>query len=135
MDKIDGMGGAIPAIEQGFIQKEIERRAYQIQKEIEDNKRTVVGVNEYKIEEKVDSALFKSDPAVVLRQREKLTALKESRDKRKVQAVLTAVQKAAQGEDNLMPHFIEAVRAYATLGEICDVLREVFGEYHAVGTM
>ena len=135
MDKIDGMGGAIPAIEQGFIQKEIERRAYQIQKEIEDNKRTVVGVNEYKIEEKVDSALFKSDPAVVLRQREKLTALMESRDKRKVQAVLTAVQKAAQGEDNLMPHFIEAVRAYATLGEICDVLREVFGEYHAVGTM
>ncbi|MDY6881846.1 MAG: methylmalonyl-CoA mutase family protein [Thermodesulfobacteriota bacterium] len=135
MAEIADMGGAIPAIEKGFIQKEIERRAYEIQKEIEENRRTVVGVNKFTVDEKLDSALFKSDPEVARRQKEKLRSLKESRNNDQVRSVLRAVKEAAQGEDNLMPHFMEAVRAYATLGEICDVLREVFGKYHAAGTL
>ncbi|MCP4574789.1 MAG: methylmalonyl-CoA mutase [Deltaproteobacteria bacterium] len=133
--KIDDMGGAIPAIENGYIQKEIEQRAYKIQKEIEQNKKTVVGVNAYKIDEKVDSALFKADPDVARKQTENLESLKSSRDNMKVQEALNAVKKAAEGNDNLMPHFMAAVKSYATLGEICDVLRGVFGEYHAVGTV
>jgi len=133
--KIDDAGGAIPAIENGYIQKEIEARAYKIQREIEQNQRTIVGVNEYKVAEKVDAALFKADPDVAQRQIKKLESLKSSRDSKKVQAALSAVQEAAKGNDNLMPHFMVAVKSYATLGEICDVLREVFGEYHAVGTV
>jgi len=133
--KIDEMGGAIAAIEKGFIQREIEHRAYEIQKEIEENRRIVVGVNKYKTDETIHSALFKSDPAVAVRQTEKLQSLKGSRDNEKVRTALGSVRKAAQGNENLMPHFLNAVRCYATLGEICDVLREVFGEYMAVQTL
>jgi len=133
MAKIDAMGGAIAAIENGFIQKEIEGRAYTIQKEIEERKRIMVGVNEYKVDEKVDSALFKFDPEITRKQIQKLQDVKGSRDRAKVQAALDSLKKAAKGEENLMPRFIEAVREYATLGEICNVLRDVFGEYHAVG--
>jgi len=135
MARIDDMGGAIAAIENGFIQKEIEARAYAIQKEIEGKKRIVVGVNEYKVAEKVDSPLFKFDPEISRKQIQKLADMKASRDGRKVQEALDALKRAAKGEENLMPRFVEAVREYATLGEICNVLREVFGEYHAVGTL
>ncbi len=135
INKIDEMGGAIAAIEKGFIQREIEQRAYEIQKEIEEDRKIVVGVNKYKTDEIIHSALFKSDPAVARRQTEKLQSLKRSRDNDKVRAALASVRKAAQGNDNLMPHFLNAVRCYASLGEICDVLREVFGEYMAVQTL
>jgi methylmalonyl-CoA mutase N-terminal domain/subunit len=133
--KIDDMGGAIAAIETGFIQKEIEGRAYAIQKEIEKKERIVVGLNEYKVEESVDASLFKFDVEQARRQISNLQALRESRDQAKCQAALEEVRKAAEGRENLMPRFIEAVKAYATLGEICGVLREVFGEYQQHQTL
>ena len=133
--KIDEMGGAVAAIEKGLIQREIESRAYAIQKEIEERKRVVVGVNEYKIKEDLDISIFKPDPEYARSHKEKLVALKKNRDQGKVQYSLEAVRKAAEGEDNLMPHFIEAAKVYATLGEICGVLREVFGEYRQVSTV
>jgi len=126
---IDDMGGAVAAIERGFVQKEIEDRAYRIQKEIEQGERIVVGMNEYKVEEDVDIALFKPSPEHARSQIDRLQTLKKTRDQTRVQSALEAVRKAAQDEENLMPCFIEAVKAYVTLGEICGVLREVFGEY------
>ena len=133
--KIDDMGGAIEAIEKGFIQKEIESRAYSYQKEIEEKSKIIVGMNEFKVKENIDISLFKPDTRDAQKQIEKLQELKKRRDQSKVQSTLTAVRKAAEGEKNLMPYFIEAVKAYATLGEICGILREVFGEYHAARTI
>jgi methylmalonyl-CoA mutase N-terminal domain/subunit len=132
---IDDMGGAVAAIERGFVQKEIEDRAYCIQTEIEEGKRIVVGMNEYKVEEDVDIALFKPSPEHARSQIDKLQRLKKTRDQTRVQSTLEAVRKAAQGEENLMPRFIEAVKAYATLGEICGVLRGEFGEYRQAQTI
>ncbi len=129
------MGGAVAAIERGFVQKEIEERAYCIQKEIEQGERIVVGMNEYKVEEDVDIALFKPSPEHARSQIDKLQMLKKIRDQARVQSALEAVRKAAQDEENLMPRFIEAVKAYVTLGEICDILREVFGEYRQAQTI
>ena len=133
--KIDNMGGAIEAIEKGFIQKEIESKAYSHQKEIEEKKRIIVGMNEFKVREDMDISISKPDPRHAQKQIEKLREVKKSRDQSKVQSTLTAVRKAAEGQENLMPCFIEAVKAYATLGEICGVLRRVFGEYCAVSTI
>jgi len=127
--KIDEMGGAISAIENGFIQKEIEQRAYHFQKEIEQKKRIVVGLNEYQVDEHVDMSLFQFDPELARRQMEKVRSIRSERDHARCRAALDGVRNAAEGKENLMPHFIEAVQAYATLGEICDVLRGVFGEY------
>jgi methylmalonyl-CoA mutase, N-terminal domain len=135
MARIDEMGGAIAAIENGFIQKEIERRAYSIQREIEQKKRIVVGLNDYKVEETVDTSLFKFDAEQAKRQIAGLKKLRTERDQKKCQAALKAVSKAASGRENLMPHFIEAVKAYATLGEICGELREIFGEYQQHQTL
>jgi methylmalonyl-CoA mutase N-terminal domain/subunit len=132
---IDNLGGAVAAIEQGFVQKEIENRAYAIQKEIEEGKRIVVGMNEYKVKEDVDIALFRFKPEHARSQIERLQTRKKTRDKARVRSALEAVRKAAEGEENLMPHFIVAVKAYATLGEICGVLRGVFGEYRPVQTI
>jgi len=133
--KIDEMGGAVAAIEKGFIQKEIETRAYSIQKEIEEKRRIIVGMNEFKVKEDIDVSIFKPDPRHAQKQIDKLREVKKSRDPAKVQSTLTAVRKAAEGQENLMPYFIEAVKAYATLGEICGVLRRVFGEYCPVSTI
>ncbi len=127
--KIDDLGGAAKAIENGFIQKEIQESAYKYQKEIEKGERIVVGMNKFEIEESTPKGLLRVDPAVGEMQKEKLDNLKAERDNDKVVNDLKALKKAASGEENLMPYIIEAVRAYATLGEICDVLREVFGEY------
>jgi methylmalonyl-CoA mutase N-terminal domain/subunit len=132
---IDDMGGAVAAIEKGFVQKEIENRAYSIQKEIEEGKKIVVGMNEYKVNEDVDISLFRFNPEHARSQIEKLEALKKTRDEARVQSALEAVREAAEAEENLMPHFIEAVKTYATLGEICGVLREVFGEYRQAQTI
>ena len=130
IEQIDMLGGAIEAIEKGFIQKEIESRAYTIQKGIETGERIVVGVNKYEIDEEPEISLFKSDPKDEQKQIESLQALKQKRDQKKVAKVLATLREAARGKDNLMPFFIEAAKAYATLGEICDVLREIFGEYN-----
>ncbi len=129
IEKIDAMGGAIKAIESGYIQGEIAESAYQYQKEIETKKRIVVGLNQFQIEEEPLRDILKIDPEVERYQKEKLAKVKKDRDDAKVKQCLTSLKKAAQGTENLVPPILESVKAYATLGEISDTLREVFGEY------
>ena len=130
--RIDEMGGAPAAIEKGFIQKEIQDSAYAYQREIEKKERIVVGVNSYQVEEEKPTNLLRVDPAVRVSQVEKLKKLKAERDNSKVKETLESLRQAAEGKDNLMFPIIDAVKAYATLGEICDTLRTVFGEYKGV---
>ncbi len=127
--KIDDLGGAAKAIERGFIQKEIQESAYIYQKEIEKGERIVVGMNKFEIKEATPKGLLRVDPAVGEMQKEKIRNLKAQRDNKKVEKDLNALKDAATKDENLMPYIIEAVKSYSTLGEICDVLREVFGEY------
>jgi methylmalonyl-CoA mutase N-terminal domain/subunit len=134
MDEVEAMGGAVVAIEKGFIQKEIENRAYVLQKEIEKNSRIVVGVNKYQSTDKPAVPLFRSNPLHGLQQTAKLQKLKEKRRQDSVHSSLKALRNAAEGMENLMPYFLEAVTAYATIGEICGVLREVFGVYTSAET-
>jgi methylmalonyl-CoA mutase N-terminal domain/subunit len=135
IDKIDELGGAAAAIEKGFIQKEIQDSAYRYQREIEKDERVVVGVNKFQMEEESPKDLLRVDPAVRVSQIESLKRLKSERDNARVNGILDALRKAAEGNDNLMPIIVDAVKAYATLGEICDALRDVFGEYQPVGTI
>jgi methylmalonyl-CoA mutase N-terminal domain/subunit len=129
IQKIDDMGGVIAAIEKGFFQREIADSAYRYQREIEEKKRIIVGLNEYTIEEECPIELLRIDPKVEEEQVARLQKLKRERDDRKVKEVLEKLHYAAQKDENLMPTIIEAVKAYATLGEITDVLRKVYGEY------
>lgn len=129
IEKIDQLGGAPKAIDKGYIQQEIQDSAYTYQKQIESQERIVVGMNKFQIDEPKPSGLLKVDPAVGEMQKKKLAALKEERDNAVVTQRLEELREAAQGEDNLMVPILNAVKAYATLGEICGVLREVFGEY------
>jgi len=135
IDKIDEFGGAASAIEQGFIQREIQDSAYRYQREIEKGERVVVGVNKFQVEEESPKDLLRVDPAVRLSQIEKLKRLKSERDNASVKDILSKLRKAAEGKDNLMPIIVDAVKAYGTLGEICDALRDVFGEYQPVSTI
>ena len=128
-DRIDSLGGVVPAIEKGFFQKEIAAASYKYQQEIDNNERVVVGVNKYTSDEKVEIPILEMDPEGFERQCKRLNDLRKSRDKSRHASALSAIEKAAEGEENLMPHFIEAAKAKATLGEMCDVLRGVFGEY------
>ncbi|WP_069650621.1 acyl-CoA mutase large subunit family protein [Caloranaerobacter ferrireducens] len=127
--KIDELGGSPKAIEKGFIQKEIQDSAYRYQMEVETGKRIVVGVNKYQIEEEGHKDILKVDPSVGELQKEKLRKLRAERDNEKVKETLEALRKAARTNENTMPYILDAVKAYATLGEICGVLREEFGEY------
>jgi len=130
IQKIDDMGGAIVAIEKGFLQKEIADSAYKYQKEVDEKKRIIVGLNEYTIEEeKCPIELLRVDPKVEKQQVVKLQKLKRERNNRKVKEILEKLHYSAEKDENLMPTIIEAVKAYATLGEITDVLRKVYGEY------
>lgn len=127
--KIDEMGGSPEAIEKGYIQKEIQDSAFKYQREIEEKDRIVVGLNQFQVVEEKVTGLLKVNPAVRVTQIENLKKLKSERYGSKVEKSLAALKKGAQGDDNLMPLILESVKAYATLGEICDVLKEVFGEY------
>jgi methylmalonyl-CoA mutase N-terminal domain/subunit len=127
--KIEALGGVIPAIEQGFFQREIAASAYHYQNEIDERKRIVIGVNEHASEEPLSVPLLKIDPQGEQRQRARLAKLRSERDNALLGQRLAALRSAAQGKDNLMPYILDAVRAHATLGETCAVLREVFGEY------
>ena len=135
IETIDELGGAAAAIEKGYIQREIQDSAYRYQKEIEKDERVVVGVNRFQIEEEPPKDLLRVDPAVRISQIKRLEKLRSERNNDKVQDILGDLRKAAGGSDNLMPIILEAVRAYATLGEICDALRDVFGEYQPVSTL
>jgi methylmalonyl-CoA mutase N-terminal domain/subunit len=129
IERIDGLGGALAAIERGFIQREIQESAYRYQRAVEQGEQIVVGVNEFVVQEETALRRLKVDPAVRERQIERLQTLRERRDSEKVHNLLTRLREMAQGEGNLLPIILECVEAYATLGEICGVLREVFGEY------
>jgi methylmalonyl-CoA mutase N-terminal domain/subunit len=129
IEKVEAMGGAIKAIESGYIQGEIGESAYQYQKEIETKKRIIVGLNQFQIEEEPLRDILRIKPEVEQYQKEKLARVKKERNNTKVKETLAVLSKAAQGTDNVVPPILEAVRAYATLGEISDTLREVFGEY------
>jgi methylmalonyl-CoA mutase N-terminal domain/subunit len=128
-EKIDKLGGVIPAIERGFFQREIAEAAYRYQHEIDTNQRTIVGVNEYASEEPLSIPILEMDPEGERRQLERLARVRRERDNVAVEEQLSALRDACQGTENLMPYILDAVRAYCTLGEICGVLREVFGEY------
>jgi methylmalonyl-CoA mutase N-terminal domain/subunit len=127
--KIDEMGGVQKAIEKNFMQNEIQDSAYQYQIEIEKKERVVVGVNMFQMEEQSIGGLTYVDPEVETVQKQRLAALKDRRDPEKVRMTLEALREASGTNENLMPHIIDAVESYATIGEICGLLREEFGEY------
>ena len=130
IEQIDGMGGAVSAIEKGFMQREITESAYRFQKEVEAKKRIVVGVNEYVGEEEVPIKTLQVDPAVEKTLVEQLKEIKRQRNQPKVNETLNKLRNAAEQEnESLMPFILQAIKEYATLGEICGTLREVFGEY------
>jgi methylmalonyl-CoA mutase N-terminal domain/subunit len=128
-EKIDALGGMVAAIEKGYPQKEIHDAAYAYQQAVERKEKIVVGVNQFVSEEKHPIEILTIDESVARHQRQKLAELREKRDKARVQAALEALGSAAATDQNLMPYVLEGVRAYATLGEMCDVLRRVFGTY------
>ena len=128
-DRIDALGGMVAAIEKGFPQKEIHDAAYAYQQAVERKEAVIVGVNDFVTEEERPITILVIDENVARHQRQKLEQLRKQRDNSRVQATLEALASAATTDANLMPYILESVRAYATLGEMCDVLRRVFGTY------
>jgi len=123
--KIDSLGGAAAAIERGYQQREIQEASYRYQKEIETGERIVVGINKF-ISPSPRITLLRVGPEVEINQKDKLAKLKKNRDNAKVSQTLKRLEDAARSQDNTMPAFLECVAAYATLGEMCDLLRDVF---------
>jgi methylmalonyl-CoA mutase N-terminal domain/subunit len=128
IDRIDDLGGALRAIELGFQQREIQENSYRIQMQVDRRQRTVVGVNEFTTEEEMEPEILRVREEVVRRQVERLRRVRAERDDARVQRLLKRLDEAARSDTNLMPVFIECVESYVTIGEICDVLRGVFGE-------
>jgi methylmalonyl-CoA mutase N-terminal domain/subunit len=136
LDRIDALGGALAAIEAGYIQREIQESAYRYQKAVEAQAQIVVGVNRFQTAEDRKPRLMRVDESAGAAQVERLRQLRAGRDAAAVKRALATLQDAAQAADaNLMPLILDAVEAYATTGEICNVLRRVFGEYHAPTTL
>ena len=129
IEKIDIMGGSVSAIEQGFIQDEIARSAYEYQRQIESGEKIIVGVNKFQNEETGSIPVLRIDESVQQVQTEKLRSLKQRRDAQQVSAALKKLNAYAVDGKNLMPAVLEAVEQYCTLGEIADELRKIFGEY------
>ncbi|MBL7760822.1 MAG: methylmalonyl-CoA mutase [Sediminibacterium sp.] len=129
VEKIDAMGGSVSAIEEGFMQEEIARSAYEYQRNIENGDKIIVGVNKFTVEKEEPVPGFKIDDSIRTIQSQKLAALRARRDHAKVVSCLEAITEAAKGTRNLMPLVVSAVEAYCTLGEIADALRKVFGEH------
>ncbi len=127
--KIDAMGGALAAIESGYIQNEIQEAAYRYQKAVESKEQIVVGLNAFQVEEKIELEALRVDPAIEQQQRQRLAELRANRDSTKVLELLGQLETAAKGNENLMPLFITMVENDVTLGEICGVLRKIWGEY------
>jgi methylmalonyl-CoA mutase N-terminal domain/subunit len=127
--RIEDLGGVLPAIAKGFFQREIADSAYTYQCEIDDHTRTIVGVNDFVDKKPIPIPLLEFDPVGFSRQVDRLKKLRRERDSGRVGQALDHLRLACQGTENTMPHLLEAVRAYATLGEIIDVMRAVFGTY------
>jgi methylmalonyl-CoA mutase N-terminal domain/subunit len=128
IERIEDIGGALAAIEQGFQQREIQENSYRLQKQVEAGRRTVVGVNKFQTDEPPVEGLLRLDAAVAQRQVDRLQRLRAERDGARAQALLARLEEAARSEANLIPVLVECVENYVTLGEICAVLRKVFGE-------
>ena len=126
-DRIQGLGGVIPAIRKGFFQQEIANSAYRYQREVEDRERTIVGVNEFVVDEAPDVEPLRVTQASLRAQVDRLRRLRRSRDSKKHGRALDRLRKACEGDENTMPFILDAIRAQATLGEVCGVMREVFG--------
>jgi len=129
INEIDKMGGALKAIEKGYIQREIATSAYNYQKAVDSGEKVVVGVNKFTVKEEQAPKVLEIGEEVEKRQTERLKRLKQERDNQKVSEVLDRVRNVAKSDENVMPALIEAVKAYATVGEISSALRDVFGEY------
>jgi methylmalonyl-CoA mutase N-terminal domain/subunit len=132
IQKIDDLGGMVKAIERGYPQTEIAESAYVYQQQIDNSEKTLVGVNKY-VTDHPPIPIWRMNPAIEKKQLERLNTVKAARDHRKVKASLGKIRQAAEGDENLMPFIIDAVREYATLQEICDVFRQVFGAYRDPG--
>jgi methylmalonyl-CoA mutase N-terminal domain/subunit len=132
LDRINGMGGAVEAIEQGWMKAEIEDAAYKIAQGIDSGERVIVGLNKF-VQDQQPVDLMKLDPELERRQIARLRDVRANRDQAAVDAALKSVSEAAKGSDNLLYPMREALAAYATLGEVSDALREVFGEYEPTG--
>jgi methylmalonyl-CoA mutase, N-terminal domain len=129
IEKIDALGGMVAAIEKGYVQKQIQNSAFDYQRSIETKDRIIVGVNQFTVEEESRPELLKVNPVIGENQKQKLKSVKEARNNDAVSEKLELIRSAARSNENLMPRILEAVKQYATLGEICGVLREEFGEY------
>jgi methylmalonyl-CoA mutase N-terminal domain/subunit len=131
IEKIDGMGGMLKAIEKGYVQREIAESAYTYQKDIERHEKIIVGLNKYKDSEPATIEILRINPEIEEKQKANLARLKRERDNKGVETSMAALRRTADGENNLFPAVLDAVKVYATLGEICTELRDVFGEYRA----
>jgi methylmalonyl-CoA mutase N-terminal domain/subunit len=127
--RIEDIGGVVPAVEQGFFQREIADASFRYQREIDRKERVVVGVNDYVLDEPLEIPILEMDPQGEERQVEQLRALRRERDGREATRTLKAIESACRNGENVMPALLDAVNAYCTLGEICDTMRHVFGEY------
>lgn len=128
-DKINSLGGVIPAVKKGYLQKEIADAASRYQREIDDKKRSVVGVNEFELDEPIEIPILEMDPEGEKRQIKRLKDLRKNRDERKVESTLENLRRVAEGEENTMPAILDCAKAHATLGEITQIFKEVYGEY------
>jgi methylmalonyl-CoA mutase N-terminal domain/subunit len=135
IERIDEMGGIVAAIENGFPQREIAEASYRYQGQVERKEKTIVGVNSFVMEETETLKTLKVDEEIEIRQRSRLAQLKTDRDNASVQRALEELQLAAENGDNLMPHMLDAVRAYATVGEVCQALVPAFGTYREVSVI
>ena len=135
IEDVDERGGMARAIESQWVQRQIQDVAFERQREQEAGERIIVGVNEFEVEEKGEKDIEEVDGAVEAAQQDNVAEIRERRDDEAVEAALDALESAARGEENLMPYLVDAVKAYATTGEICDTLREVFGEYQPGSSM
>jgi methylmalonyl-CoA mutase N-terminal domain/subunit len=133
MQRVDAMGGMVAAIEAGFVQQQIEESAFIHQSQIEAGERVIVGVNRFQVEEEVSPPGFRVPPEVAAEQVQRVQEVRARRNGEEAHARLVELERRARGQENLMPALLDAVRAYATLGEICDVLRKVFGVYDEGG--
>ncbi len=129
IERIDELGGAVQAIEQGFVQREIEEAAYQHQADVEAGEKVIVGVNRYEEDESEPIELYRLDPAAEQRQIERTARVRAERDQDKARAALAEIRRAAEGDENLLPPMRDALRLGCTVGEISNELRDVFGTY------
>ena len=129
LDEIDDRGGMLRAIESEWVQRQIQDVAFERQREVDEGERIIVGVNEHEVDEEPEVDIEEVTEAEQESQKDRLETVREERDDEAVEECLTAIREAAEGEENVMPYLIDAVKAYATVGEICDAMREVFGEY------